>query len=201
MTDIGDINKDNLRQHHPDLVKTPSRHSIDDIVIGCPQGNVDGAPGRIFLIFLNENGLMRDYTEIPGRTDAGIAPTLSAADQFGSALASVADMDGTGIRGIAVGAPGDGHSSGAVYLIFLRRRRYHRKIFSLLLYLLPIVIPAFVGCCICCLLIAYFFWYFRRRPDEIEIIVKKAGLERSRQRRRKILDFGKDKVHAESYEL
>ena len=47
---IGDINKDNMRQHWPTLLspKAKTRPSVNDLVIGCPQSNTQAGKGRMF---------------------------------------------------------------------------------------------------------------------------------------------------------
>ncbi len=51
--------------------------------------------------------------------------TLDDEDDFGYSVASLGDLDGDGIRDLAVGAPGDddeGVNRGAVWVLFLENR-------------------------------------------------------------------------------
>jgi hypothetical protein len=114
-------------------------------------------------------------------------------------------MMGTGIKAVVSGAPGDtdgGSNAGAVYIMFFRRLEYHRKMpCTACFYGLRVGISA-LGILVCCGSIGLFFYIYRRRPDEIEIAVKKAGLERKQMWERKRKEFGKDgKVYADNYEL
>lgn len=129
-----------------------------------------------------------------------VAPMLSFHDRFGASVAGYQDIDGNGLREILVGAPGDHGNDGALYLLFPRRRRFHPPIPDFLRYILTIVLP--ISCCVCSCVsgVAFFFWYFRRKPDEVEIAVKKAGVEITKERKRKKKEFGKDgKVYADDY--
>jgi len=50
----------------------------------------------------------------------------------------------------------------------------------------------------CCVGIILFFYIFRRRPDEIEIIVKKSGMEINKNQKRKRQIFN-SKIYADEY--
>jgi hypothetical protein len=81
---------------------------------------------------------------------------------------------------ILVGAPGDdesGQDTGAVYIFFPRRRRFHRRPFDLLTFCLIITIPSCFFCSSLIFGIWYFFHYFRRRPDPVEPIVMESDIE------------------------
>ena len=103
---------------------------IADLAIGSTGGG-SGGRGAVDIVMLNASGAVRSlrqvgYPQLP----------IDAADAFGSAVASVADLDGDAMPDevaspvgganstmLAVGAPGDsgeaGGSTGAVYLLFL----------------------------------------------------------------------------------
>jgi hypothetical protein len=183
------------------------RKSIPDVVIGCPQtldtNQIGG--GQFYLVFLNEKGYAEDYCAMPTKDDreGKFAPKLRYLDQFGSSLAAYVDVDHNGLTELIVGAPGDHEiapDTGAIYIMFLRRRRFHKPFVDHWMYILSIALP--LGfCCICCIAgTVYFFWHFRRKPDEVELAVKAAGLERTKERKRKKQEFGKDgKVYADEY--
>ena len=101
-----------------------------------------------------------------------------------------------------VGAPGDDvngtvPNAGAVYIMFLRRRRHHWIPFDYVTYWVTIFLPTGCFCCSCISGTIYFFWYFRRRPDEIEIIVKKSGYEMAQERKR--YKKASNQVYADNY--
>lgn len=182
---IGDINKDDFRQRHRGQKKKPSRDPIDDYILGCPQTLAGNRPGHIFLMMLDEDGELAGFTEIPADTDKGIGPPLQSVDRFGQSLAGYWDIDDNNFPEIIVGAPGDDDGSidsGAVYILFIRSRRHHPPDFPLVAFVLMISLPI---CCFCTTLIggtAYFFYYYRRKPDEVELIVTKAGYELAKKR-------------------
>jgi len=197
---IGDINLDPQRQQHPELrsvesldpVKYPDRQSIDDLIIGCPQTDTGTLPGRLFLIFLSATGNMLGFTLVPGERDQwrGISPSLGVASHFGHSLAGIQDLDKNGIREIAVGAPGTlgadgGADNGAIYVLFLRRRRWHSFWTDTNGYWMAIIIPPSVIMFGICSSIAYFFWKFRRKPDEIELLVLKSGVVIEKKKKKK----------------
>lgn len=159
---------------------------------------------------------MRDFTLVPDSKDVyeKIAPTLETNAEFGTSLGKYVDMEGTGINGILVGAPGEKidlsgnidssttqQVGGSAYIVFLRRRRYHQRPPNLFKRYFIIALPLFLFIFVCGGGAAFFFYYFRRKPDEIEKIVKASGLEISATRRRKKRDFNADKtkVYADNY--
>jgi hypothetical protein len=158
--------------------------SSPDLVIGCPQTTSSNGPGRIFFVFLNEDGEKVGWSELPNAGDK-IATNISLIpyEQFGNALEGYQDLDENGIREVLVGAPRrpneNGVITGAFYILFPRRRRYFPGPFDWVRFYLIVLIPPaffFAACCCGCV---YFFWYFRRRPDPVEILVKKTGLDKA----------------------
>jgi hypothetical protein len=86
-----------------------------------------------------------------------------------------------------IGAPngnGINAGTGSLYILYLDRRKWHPAFFNVLMYYLSIVLPLFFLCIALVILITLFCLYFRRKPDEIEIAVKKAGVEIGLQRQR-----------------
>lgn len=178
---IGDINRDQVRQQRPNQLSSPPRPSIDDIVTGCPGTLGASLPGRFFFYFLTVDGELNGYTKLPADTDDEINLPIDPFDGFGQSMAAYRDIDKNGMQELIIGAPGDDNGdqreSGAVYIIFLRRRRHHGLRFNftrfiILVTVLPVVISGVVFGSI-----ALFFWYFRRKPDDVEIIVNKMGYD------------------------
>lgn len=164
-------------------MKFPPRLSVEDLVVGCPQAQTGSLPGRLFLIFPQfKTGEILGYRELPSETDDRpfTSPLLQRLDEFGAALAPYTDIDENGLKEIVVGTPGDsdnGVQSGAIYILFLRRRRHHGPVFNFLRFILLVTLFSWCGLTSCILGIAYFFWYYRRRPDIAEIIVKESGFK------------------------
>ncbi len=109
MSNIGDLDGDGL----------------PELAIGAPQTIVDGGLelGAIYICFLDSVGGVRFYTRITngfGGLPTGLIPSLS---RFGSAIASVGDVDGNGVTDIMVSAPYDNvggiNTGGALYLLYL----------------------------------------------------------------------------------
>lgn len=214
---IGDINRDDYRQRQPTKLADPPRPSVPDFITGCPQSNTGNLAGRFFLMFLSPQGEMEGFTNIPAETDLEgqgggknsgprVAPPLNRVDQFGRSLAGYVDLDKNGLREILVGAPGNdvilpngtvSNDAGAVYIMFLRRRRHFYTPFDIVSYVLMIALPLFCFCCSCVSGTIYFFYYFRRRPDEVEIIVKKSGYEMKRERQR--YQKANNQIYADNY--
>ena len=100
----------------------------------------------------------------------------------------MADYDHNGIREIAVGAPGDtdvGEDGGAIYIWYLRRRRWHPFVPDTRAWLCSIIIPPSLFIFFCYAGIFYFFYKFRRKPDKIEIMVQEAGVEVTKKPRKR----------------
>ena len=212
MATIGDVNKDQYRGHYP-WERQPDWKSRDrsflwpipDVIVGCPQANSGVLPGRAFIWFMTKEGANQGYVLLPNTSDVldGIAPDLKAKDQFGSSIAPYQDLDQNGIREIVFGAPGDhdmGYNTGALYIFFLRRKRYHPPFYDWRRYYCSIFIPIGVYCLLCWGGIRYFFWYFRRKPDEIEIMVKNSNIEITKTRKDHSRAKYDNKVHVDAYE-
>ena len=179
---IGDINKDNQRQHYPKLQSTKSskRPSVVDLIVGCPQTNTQTGTGRLIMYFLSPKSTIEAYRVLPSATDTGIAPKFNPRAHVGASLASIQDLDKNGLQEIVAGAPGDdeaGIDSGAIYVFFFRRRRWHYFIPDTRSWLSTIIVPPSIFVFFCCSSIIYFFVRFRRKPDEIELMVRAAGVE------------------------
>lgn len=201
---MGDINMDNRRAHHPGKEQEFPRLSVGDFIMGCPQTDRSGLTGRVMFIYLTLTGEITGYTVSLADTDQGVGPDLQPGDQFGASLAIMQDLDKNGLQELAVGAPGDndnGESSGAVYVLYYRRRQWHPTPFPFLKFILIVTLVPFFCCCMIWSGVSYFFFYFRRKPDPIEIIVKQSGLEINPNRKRPKYVFMDNIVHADNYTL
>lgn len=93
-----------------------------EILIGAG-GTDDGADnnvGRVYILFLNADGSPSNFIAID-RNTPGLAGLVDA-DQFGTGLATIGDVDGDGVQDIAVGAIGDAETGpilGAVYVLLM----------------------------------------------------------------------------------
>jgi hypothetical protein len=106
VTSVGDLNDD----------------GVTDLAVGAP-GDDDGGTdrGAVWILFLDAQGKVRQYQKISD-TAGGFSGKLNDGDQFGSAVASIRDIDGDGNDELAVGAPyasDGGPGRGAVWILFL----------------------------------------------------------------------------------
>jgi hypothetical protein len=95
-----------------------------DLAVGAP-GDDDGGKerGAVWILFLDAEGKVRLYQKISD-TAGGFGGNLDDGDQFGSATASIGDLDGDGIDDLAVGAPDastGGSGRGALWILFMDR--------------------------------------------------------------------------------
>ena len=106
LASIGDLNRD----------------GVFDIAVGAPEDDDDGDNrGAVWILFLDSDGTVRDVQKISALA-GGLPGELSDNDQFGSAIASLGDLDGDNISDLAVGAPDDsdgGTGKGAVWILFM----------------------------------------------------------------------------------
>ncbi len=101
---------------------------IEDLAAGAPLDDDGGSSsdsnrGAVWVLFLNRDGTVKVEQKISD-TAGGFQGALDEGDQFGSSLASLDDLDGDGVRDLAVGARGDddgGGFRGAVWLLFLNQ--------------------------------------------------------------------------------
>ena len=94
---------------------------VTDIAVGAPGHLVgDIGTGDLYIIYLNDDGSVKQTAEINGDTANG--PVLEDHDLFGQSVASLGDLDGDGVTDIAVGAPGHlvgDIGTGDLYVIYL----------------------------------------------------------------------------------
>jgi len=95
---------------------------VPDLAVGASRGPLFAlGPSRVFVLFLNSDGTVREHVEI-GDQLGGLSTTIDTGDLFGEALANLGDLDGDGVVDLAVGANGDddgGLDRGAVHVLFL----------------------------------------------------------------------------------
>ena len=91
---------------------------VEDLLVGEARDDSGGATdsGAVWVVFLLSSGDVKSARKID-RSDG--APLLSSGDRFGSALASLGDLDGDSRIEVAVGAPGDSTESGRAWLLSL----------------------------------------------------------------------------------
>jgi hypothetical protein len=85
------------------------------LLVGAPGATVGGsAVGALFVLDLDAVGSTTSNVTI----DVSAHIALSAGAEFGSAVALLGDVDGDGVRDVAVAAPGQG-TNGAVYILLM----------------------------------------------------------------------------------
>jgi hypothetical protein len=107
LADIGDLEGD----------------GVTDVAVGAPGDDSGGTDkGAVWILFMNSDGTVDTQQKIADKT-GNFDGNLNPGDRFGSAVASLGDLDGDAIRDLAAGAPGDddgGTDRGAVWILFLR---------------------------------------------------------------------------------
>jgi hypothetical protein len=93
-----------------------------DIVVGAPGDDEDGTDrGAIWVLFMNSDGRVQSERKIANGL-SGFGDVLDNNDQFGSAVASIGDLNNDGITDLVVGEPFDddgGTDFGAVWILFM----------------------------------------------------------------------------------
>lgn len=94
------------------------------VAVGCALDDDGGTDkGAVYILFLQSSGAILSHSKISA-TRGGLAGPIDLADEFGTSVAFLGDLDGAGpsAGALAVGAPGDDDGAGgagAVYVLFL----------------------------------------------------------------------------------
>src|SRR5262245_49230089 len=95
---------------------------VGDLAAGVAEDDDGGSNrGAVYVLFLDRQGTVRSNAKISS-TQGGFAGHLDNTDLFGSAVAGLGDLDGDGLREVAVGAEQDDDGSlnrGAVWVLSL----------------------------------------------------------------------------------
>jgi hypothetical protein len=189
MAVIRDINLDAMDGHFPDQTIYPLRPSVDDMVVGCPQSDLYGSPGRVMVWYMDaEGGKRKSYSLLPLYPDYDLfEPPFRAQESYGTSLVAINDADSNGIDDFMVGAPGGSGEipgTGRLVVIFLHRERYIGKKFPWLRFWLVRLVPSGFFFCAIVIALIVFCLKFRRQPDAVEMAIKNAGVEVGLQRKR-----------------
>ncbi len=110
------------------------RDGVPDLAVGAPRDD-DGSDdrGAVWVLFLRDDGTVKEQQKISA-TRGNFMGVLDDGDEFGSAVATLGDLDGDGVTDLAVGASSDdgqGINRGAVWIVFLNENgtvKRHQKI-------------------------------------------------------------------------
>jgi len=96
---------------------------VPDMAVGA-QGDENGdySEGAVYVLMMNSDGTVKSQVKISDGLGGLAADSLDAGDNFGSAVATIGDLDGDGVADIAVGARFDqttGVNEGAVYVLLM----------------------------------------------------------------------------------
>lgn len=122
VTNVGDVNNDGVTDLAAGVLRLQGRLERLEIEEGNGQA---GAQGVVWLIFLQNDGTVKAQQEI-GVLSGRFGPGPSVGARYGSALASLGDLNNDGIPDLVVGAHGqkeDGKQKnrGAAWLLNLQR--------------------------------------------------------------------------------
>ena len=95
---------------------------VNDLAVGAPFDDDNGENrGAIWILFMDADGRV-DLERKISDDEGDFIGDLDNDDQFGSAIASIGDLNNDGVLDLAVGAPRDddrGNNRGAVWILFL----------------------------------------------------------------------------------
>ena len=99
---VGDMNGDGI----PDLAVGGPGVDFDSPIDDWPYYVQYTDTGAVYILFLNDNGTVKDATRI--EAEQGGLGTLPEHARFGTSITNIGDLNGDGITDLAVGAIGDG---------------------------------------------------------------------------------------------
>lgn len=95
---------------------------VPDVAVSYPlDGDSGFSAGAVWILFLNVDGTVKSHSKISG-TAGGFVGPLEPGDVFGASPTLLSDLDGNGVRDLAVGASGDsdaGAGAGTIWILFL----------------------------------------------------------------------------------
>jgi hypothetical protein len=98
-------------------------NGVPDLAVGVPGDNKGGPDrGSVWIFFLDVDGKILQQQKIAHDT-GGFGKNLSDGDRFGSAVATIGDMNGDGIPDLAAGAPNDddgADNAGAFWILMMK---------------------------------------------------------------------------------
>lgn len=97
---------------------------LHEVYVGAPGDDRNGTNrGAVWVLNLSSTGMVQRELLI-SQGNGGFSGSLSNNNAFGTALTSIGDLNGDGVKDIAVGAPGDADGgtigTGAVWILFLK---------------------------------------------------------------------------------
>jgi hypothetical protein len=97
-------------------------NGVGDVCVGAYQDDDGGSnKGAVWNLFLHADGTVASQQKISA-TEGGFTGLLDPEDKFGGSVAGLGDLNGDGVRDVAVGASLDddgGDDAGAVWVLFL----------------------------------------------------------------------------------
>jgi hypothetical protein len=185
---LRDVNLDDMDPRYPTRVILPALPKYDDLVVGCPQSDIQGLSGRVMLWYMDEGGTRKAFSKLPLYEGFDqYAPPLRAQENYGTSMSAINDADGNGIQDFMVGAPGGNGEfpgTGRLYAVFVHREKFVKTKFDFVKWWLLRTVPPGFLLCVICIGVVVFCLYFRRTPDEVELAIKRAGVEVGLQRKR-----------------
>ena len=88
----------------------------DILVADLPDPGWGGSVGKVWALSLEEDGTVKAGAKVTS-SSGGFGLTLGTYSEFGESVASIADVDGDGVRDFVVGDP---YSDGALYIVSTR---------------------------------------------------------------------------------